>query len=266
VALKNIPDPGFADDEGSADPALREALAAWDAGRTDPAAEQRVLRALAGARLLVPVIAMRSVGARPLAAPGRPQPGPPGPEGETDESELSRDKTSEMAVPTLTAGGRRALPAFTSTAALARWREDARPVAVQLHQALQAVAHEEADTLVLDLAGPVTFQLTGPALRALAEGRTGTDPASDPAVAAALRTVLAAEPQVAGGHLAPGGADCDATLALTLTPDADAAATARRLASALASDGTLRSRLLRGLELALLPPGSTLPEGALYRR
>lgn len=247
VALKNIPDPGFADDEGSADPALREALAAWDAGRTDPAAEQRVLRALAGARLLVPVVAVLG-------------------ESATDESGLRRDKTSEMAVPTLTAGGRRALPAFTSTAALARWREDARPVAVQLHQALQAVAHEEADTLVLDLAGPVTFQLTGPALRALAEGRTATDPASDPAVAAALRTVLAAEPQIAGAHLAPGGEDSDATLALTLTPDADAAVTARRLASALASDGTLRSRLLRGLELALLPPGTTLPEGALYRR
>jgi hypothetical protein len=248
VALKNIPDPGFADDTGSADPALAGALTAWDADRTDPAAGRRVLEALAGARLLVPVVAVLG-------------------EVETDENGLRREKTSDMAVPTLTApGGRRALPAFTSTEALARWRADARPVAVPLHQALQALAHEGADTLVLDLAGPVTYQLTGPALRALAEGRTRTDPASDPEVAAALRALLAAEPQVAGAHLAPGGEQSDAVLALTLSDDADAAATARRLAGALAADETLRSRLLRGLELALLPSGTSLPPSALYRR
>lgn len=248
MALKNIPDPGFADDTGSADPALAEALTAWRADHEDPAAEQRVLEALAGARLLVPVVAVLG-------------------ESETDESGLRRDKTSDMAVPTLTApGGRRALPAFTSTAALARWRADARPVAVPLHQALQALANEKADTLLLDLAGPVTYQLTGVALRALAEGRTRTDPASDPAIATALRALLAAEPQVVGAHLTPGGEGCDATLALTLTPEADAAGTARRLAGALAADETLRSRLLRGLQLALLPPGTALPEGALYRR
>ncbi len=248
MALKNIPDPGFADDTGSADPALAAALTAWDADRTDPAAEQRVLECLAAARLLVPVVAVLG-------------------ESWTDESGLRHEKTSDMAVPTLTApGGRRALPAFTGTDALARWREDARPVAVPLQQALQALAHEGADTLVLDLAGPVTYQLTGPALRALAEGRTRTDPAADPAVAAALRTVLAAEPQIEGAYLAPGGEDCDATLALTMTPEADATAAVRRLAGALAADGTLRSRLLRGLELAVLPPGSSLPRGALYRR
>ncbi|MGH3311375.1 MAG: SseB family protein, partial [Streptomyces sp.] len=81
--------------------------------------------------------------------------------------------------------------------------------------------------------------------------------------------VLAAEPWVAGAHLAPGGADTDATLALALTPDADAAGPPtilRRLASALAADETLRSRLVRGLELALLPPGSVLPGDALYQR
>ncbi|MFC4496811.1 SseB family protein [Streptomyces ovatisporus] len=248
MALKNIPDPGFADDTGAADPALAEALAAWNAERTGPDAEQRVLRALQEARLLVPVVAVLG-------------------ESETDDAGLRREKTSDMAVPTLTApGGRRALPAFTSTAALSRWREDARPVAVRLHQALQALAHENADTLVLDLAGPVTYQLTGPALRALAEGRTRVRPARDPDVAAALRAVLAAEPDVAGAHLLPGGEDSDATLALALTPHADAAATARRLSSALAADETLRARLVRGLELALLPPGSALPDGALHLR
>lgn len=263
MALKKIPDPGFAADTGSADPALAEALAAWQAAEPgEPGAEQRVLEALAGARLLVPVVAVLGEGAPP---------GPQGKGGETDESAPRRDKTSEMAVPTLNSpGGRRALPAFTSTEALARWNAHARPVAVPLSQALRALAHEKADTLVLDLAGPVTYQLTGHPLRALADGRTSTDPTADPEVTAALRTLLAAEPDVAGAHLAPGGPASDATLAVTLTDAAADAGTAiaavRRLAGALASDESLRSRLVRGLELALLPPGSTLPEDALYRR
>ncbi|WP_070012482.1 SseB family protein, partial [Streptomyces abyssalis] len=200
MALKNIPDSGFPADTGAADPALTEALTAWQAAPGEPGAEERVLEALAGARLLVPVVAV--LGAT-----------------ETGTSGLRREKSSEMAVPTLTApGGRRALPAFTGTEAMARWNAEARPVAVPLRQALQALAHEKADTLVLDLAGPVTYQLTGPALRALAEGRTGAGPVSGPEVTSALRALLAAEPDVEGAHLVPGGpgSDADATLALTL--------------------------------------------------
>ncbi|MFI9310107.1 SseB family protein [Streptomyces triculaminicus] len=240
MALKNIPDPGFSDDDGSADPALTEALAAWAADRS---AEGRVLAALPGARLLVPVVAVL----------GEVETGPDG---------LRREKTSDMAVPTLQApDGRRALPAFTSTQSLARWRADARPVAVPLHQALQAAAHEKADTIVLDLAGPVTYPLTGPALLALAEGRTSADPLADPAVADALRGVLAAEPGVLRAHLAP-APEADGTLVLTLAPQAAAGEVVGRLARALAADEVLRARLVKGLEVALLPAGATVPAGA----
>lgn len=250
MALKNIPDSGFPDDDGSAAPELAEALAAWQADPSAPAADQRVLAALAGTRLLVPVVAVL----------GETETGPDG---------LRHEKTSDMAVPTLTApGGRRALPAFTSTEALARWREDARPVAVPVRQALQALAQEDADTLVLDLSGPVTYQVTGHALQALAG-----QPA-DPAVAEALRTVLAAEPRVRAAHLAPGDDTSDGTLALSLAHEGeqDAVFTAaarpvvQRLAQALAADETLRSRLVHGLNLALLPPDATLPSDLLYRR
>jgi hypothetical protein len=260
VPLKNIPEPAFAADDGSADPALARALAEWHGDPADPAAEQRVLHALTGARLLVPVVAV----------PG---------ETETDESGLRREKTSDMAVPTLTApGGRRALPAFTSTEALARWRPDARPVAVPLGQALHALAQEEADTLVLDLAGPVTYQLTGRALHALAGHALAGHgpPAADPAVTAALRSLLAAEPGAAGAHLTPGheaqpaggagGTDSDGTLAVVLAPGAAPAEVARRLSRALAADEVLRARLVNGLELALLPPGTALPEPAFFSR
>ncbi|MEV7471759.1 SseB family protein [Streptomyces kronopolitis] len=241
---KNIPDPGFADDDGSADPALTVALAAY---ARDRGAEPELLAALAGARVLVPVVAVL----------GEVETGPDG---------LRREKTSDMAVPTLQApDGRRALPAFTSMETLQRWRADARPVAVPLPQALLAAHHEQADTVVVDLAGPVTYQLTGPALRALAEGRTSADPLADPAVTNALRALLDAEPAVLLARLVP-SAETDATLALGLAPDADPAGAAQRLARAVADDEVLRARLVRGLDLALLPPGASDDEQPLFRR
>ncbi|MFH8571134.1 SseB family protein [Streptomyces sp. NPDC017993] len=241
---KNIPDPGFSDDDGSADPALAAALTAY---ATDRGAEPQLLSALAGARVLVPVVAVL----------GETETGPDG---------LRREKTSDMAVPTLQApDGRRALPAFTSMETLQRWRPDARPVAVPLQQALLAASHEKADTVVLDLAGPVTYQLTGAALRALAEGRTSADPLTDPAVADALRALLAAEPGVVVAHLAPSD-ETDATLALGLAPDAPTGEVAQRLAQSLADDEVLRERLVRGLDLALLPPGAGTAGEPLYRR
>ncbi|MFD9602222.1 SseB family protein [Streptomyces sp. NPDC059970] len=242
MALKNIPDPGYSDDDGTASPALTAALAAW---AEDRKAIGPVLEALKGARLLVPVVAVLG-------------------EVEEDEKGLRREKTSDMAVPTLQAGDRRALPAFTSTGSLARWDPQARPVAVPLHQALQAAAHEKADTVVLDLAGPVAFELTGSALLALAEGRTSADPLDDPAVTAAVRDAVAAEPAVLRAHLGPGRAD--GTLALVLAPDADPADAARRVAELLAADDVLRARLVRGLDLALLPADAATPGEALFTR
>ncbi|MGC9437153.1 SseB family protein [Streptomyces sp. WG5] len=243
MANKNIPDSGYSDDDGSADPRLSAALAAWAEDRT---ALPPVLEALRGARLLVPVVAVL------------------GEVEEGDEEELRREKTSDMAVPTLKAGGRTALPAFTSTDSLARWDPGARPVAVPVHQALQAAAHEKADTVVLDLAGPVPFELTGKVLLALAEGRTTTDPLADPAVTEAVRIAVAAEPAVLRAHLGPGRAD--GTLALLLDPGVDQARAARAVAERLAADETLRARLERGLDLALLPAGATPPGEPLYVR
>ncbi|GGM00626.1 hypothetical protein GCM10010129_50190 [Streptomyces fumigatiscleroticus] len=258
VANKNIPDPGFSDDDGSADPRLSAALAAWAEDRT---AVEPVLQALKGARLLVPVVAVLGE-VEEDGQEGREAPREGG--GGRRKGGLRREKTSDMAVPTLKAGARTALPAFTSTDALARWDPAARPVAVPLHQALQAAAHEKADTVVLDMAGPVPFELTGPALLALAEGRTTTDPLADPAVVEAVRGAVAAEPAVLRAHLGPGQAD--GTLALVLDPAAAPAEAARAVAGRLAADETLRARLVRGLDLALLPAGATPPGEPLYVR
>ncbi|MFR9674032.1 SseB family protein [Streptomyces sp. TR06-5] len=246
---KNIPDPGFTDDDGSPDPALSRALAAW---QHDPAAEESVLRALRGARLLVPVVAV-------LGETG------------TGANGLRRDKSSDMAVPTLSApGGRRALPAFTSTASLARWQPEARPVAVPLPQALSACAQEGADTLVIDMAGPVPYELTGSALRRLASGEAGGSgdggPVDDPDVLAALRAHLADDPDVLAAHLVPGSGETDGTLALLLSSGAEPAAVARRVAQRLAADEALRAVLVKGLDVAVMPPGSRLPARALFHR
>ncbi|MFJ1798384.1 SseB family protein [Streptomyces sp. NPDC088180] len=258
MELKNIPDPGFSDDDGSASPALTRALDAWSRDRS---AVGPVLAALRDARLLVPVVAVLG-------------------EVEEDSQEerealheggggrrgggLRREKTSDMAVPTLRAGERRALPAFTSTASLALWDPEARPVAVPLHQALQAAAHEKADTVVLDLAGPVAFELSGQALLALAENRTSTDPLQDPAVIEAVRETVAADPAVVRAHLGPGAAD--GTLALVLAPDAVPAEAGRRIAQALSASEVLRARLVSGLDLALLPAGTAMPGEPLFAR
>ncbi|WP_019066258.1 SseB family protein [Streptomyces hokutonensis] len=242
MANKNIPDSGYSDDDGSADPALSAALAAWAEDRT---AVDPVLAALKGARLLVPVVAVLG-------------------EVEVDENGLRREKTSDMAVPTLKAGGRTALPAFTSSDSLARWDPAARPVAVPLHQALQAAVHEKADTIVLDLAGPVSFELSGPALLALAEGRTSVDPLTDPAVAAAVRAALTDVRGVLRAYLGPGRGD--GTLALVFEPAAPHAAGIHAVARRLAAEETLRARLVRGLDLAVLPAGATPPGEPLYVR
>jgi hypothetical protein len=245
VALKNIPDPGFADDDGSAAPALAAALARYAEDRGTAAA---VVEALHGARLLVPVVAVL----------GEVETGPDG---------LRREKTSDMAVPTIQApDGRRALPAFTSTGTLARWRPDARPVAVPLRQALQALAHEGADTLLIDLAGPVTYELTGPALRAAAFGPGRRDPLDDPAVREALRAAVAAEPGVVRAHLTAGRQGGAGTLGLVLAPGADPSEAGRGVAAVLAADEVLRAALVQGLDLALLPPGAALPGEPLFTR
>lgn len=257
VALKNIPEPGFSEDDGSADPVLAGALAAY---AEDPAAEPAVLAALPGARLLVPVVAILGEVEEGPSEAGSGVAAPKAGGG------FRREKTSEMAVLTIeTPDGRRALPAFTSVESLARWRPDARPVAVPFPQALRAAAHEKADTLLIDLSGPAPYALSGPALRALAAGRDGVDPLADAAVRRAVRDVVAAEPGVVRAYLTRADT-ADGTLGLVLAPGAVVQDVARQMATALAADDVLRGGLVRGLELALLPGDARLAAEPIFVR
>jgi hypothetical protein len=285
VSGRNIPDPGFAADDGTAEPRLAAALAAYADDPGADGAQAGVLAALPGARLLVPVVAVPGETETGLDSPAARSASVEGGGGRRADGTAARsasveggggrragglrsEKTSEMAVPTIQApDGRRALPAFTSVESLARWRADARPVAVPLHQALQAVAHEQADTLLIDMAGPVTYALAGPALHALASGRDRLDPLTDPAVAEAVRNVVAAEPRVLRAHLVPSqGKKTDGMVGIVVDSTEELGAVARRVATALAADEALRARLVRGLDLALLHADVRVPGEPLFNR
>lgn len=230
---------GSAPDEGTADPSLARALAAWNSD-PQPEAEAGVQAALVSARLLVPIVPL------PPEAAGAEPTGP-----------------TEMSRPTLIGrDGRAAVPVFTSVSSMAAWRPDARPVPT-LGREVLAAATEAGQAVVLDVAGPVTYVLEDEVLALLATGvirlpdsdiiadaiasrpiEGGLSQVSElRSPAAGLReflgSVLAGEPLVAEAYLlAPeeGPAASDLAVGLVLSGDVTPAilvALVRRLAGAL---------------------------------
>jgi SseB protein N-terminal domain len=208
-------------DRGEPDPQVAAALTAFAAGR---GSEHAALTALAGARLLVPVVAIlaeaeaeAAAGAGAAAAggtqsPDRPAPGDAGGPGRP----LRREKASEMALPILIGSdGRRAVLAFTGLPSLAGWQPDARPVPVTARQVWQAGV-QEASAVVIDVAGPVPFAVDGARLAALAEGRPVPLPHEDPDLRALAEEALTSEPLISGLALRPGEGGTDLTVQVTL--------------------------------------------------
>ena len=150
--MRSIPDPGFPGDSGEAPAQVTAALAAYDA---DPDAQHAAtLHVLQDARLLVPVVAVLG-------------------EVEHDETGLAHDKSSDMATVLMRGrDGRTALLAFTGSEALRRWDPDARPVPVLAHRAAEAAVQDNAEALVVDVAGPVMFVVETDDLHELAQGHT----------------------------------------------------------------------------------------------
>lgn len=124
---------GFADDDGTADPGLRAALADFATSATHMSAAV-LLDALTRARLLVPVAAVA--------------------DSVTDEV-VAVEKDSHMrAVEFHASDGRTAVLAFTGTDSLALWDRAARPIPRQAHIVAQSVLQADHDALILDIAGP----------------------------------------------------------------------------------------------------------------
>jgi hypothetical protein len=225
----SIPQPQFPDDDGRADPRLSDALLGYAAGRVS---EHAVIEELYGTRLLIPIVAVLTEEAE--VAPGEPR----------------REKESEMALPTLIGSdGRRGVLGFTSLESLARWRADARPVAVHAQQACRAALDEQAHALVVDVAGPVPFAVDGFRLHLLAEGKPIPPPHEDPEVLAAIEAAFASEHGVTGVQVSE-GTGAELSVRFAITGDLDERATVQRVADRLA--GMLHGRTVGGIELGVV--------------
>jgi SseB protein N-terminal domain len=203
-----------AGDTGDADPGVTAALAAYASGE---ATELAALNALAASRLLVPVVAVL-----------------------TEAGGDGTEKETEMALPTLIGNdGRKAVIAFTGLDTIRRWRADARPVPVPAARLWPATAAEQADAVVIDVAGPVPLVVEGARLAALARGEQPPPPHADPDIRA---QVAAVTPDFT---LEPGPADADLTVTLKTTDLAAARAAAETIAARLAP------RLRRGIAVRI---------------
>jgi len=286
VCGKTVPDSGFSGDDGSAHREVTEALAAYRAGRLG---KSELVEALTNRRLMAAVVAT-VLGEEPVAASAGGEPAPrrgerepltggvedrsvaAGPSAEPGvarvgvEPRAGRAFPSEKAVEVMLitikgSDGRIALPAFTSLDALSRWKAGARPVPASTQRVCAGALSEGADLVVIDPAGPAMVELSGAVLWALAEGRAMPPLADDLAVIGAIRDATEDMTRAFSGTFLQPGADQSTDLVIQLVARAgadpaelrDAAA---ELASRLAADPIMRSRVDGGVQIAVVntPP------------
>src|SRR5580700_3037056 len=252
----------FRDDHGSAEPRVAAALAAFGSGQ---GSEHAALTALASSRLLVPIVAVAAGSDGEPPRPGQAQPdseqqspGHTRSDGERQSPGHTRpdggDSGAEMSLPTLVGrDGRRAIPAFTCSQALAMWRQQARPVPEPAAQVWRAAA-EDACAVIVDVAGPVPIAIDGARLAALADGRPVPLPHQDPDVLAAVRAAGANQPAITGLSAAAADDGSDLQINVTLADGCAAVAgqeAARRLGAEVMA--SLGGRLRRGIAVAVTP-------------
>jgi hypothetical protein len=255
----------FRDDHGSAEPRVAAALAAFGSGQ---GSEHAALTALASSRLLVPIVAVAAGSDGEPQSPGQARPDSEpqspghtrsdnGPQSPGHARPGGGDSGAEMSLPTLVGrDGRRAIPAFTCSQALAMWRQQARPVPEPAAQVWRAAA-EDACAVIVDVAGPVPIAIDGARLAALADGRPVPLPHQDPDVLAAVRTAGAGLPAITGLSVVAAGDGSDLQINVMLADGCAAVAgqeAARRLGAEIMA--SLGGRLRRGIAVAVTPaPG-----------
>ena len=252
----------FRDDHGSAEPRVAAALAAFGSGQ---GSEHAALTALASSRLLVPIVAVAAGSDGEPLRPGqaRSDNGPQspghtrsdnGPQSPGHSRPGGGDSGAEMSLPTLVGrDGRRAIPAFTCSQALAMWRQQARPVPEPAAQVWRAAA-EDACAVIVDVAGPVPIAIDGARLAALADGRPVPLPHQDPDVLAAVRAAGAGLPAIAGLSVVAADDGSDLQINVILADGCAAVAgqeAARRLGAEVIA--SLGGRLRRGIAVAVTP-------------
>lgn len=173
-------------DDGSADPALIDALLRFRAGGGSQA---EVVDAFRAARVLVPLIAEK------------------GDEG-TGPTGLMVDKTQELSIVTVAApDGRRVQPVFSSVDTMRNWDPAARPIPVEAIRVALSASSEQTDLIVLDPASETEFVLRRPAVWAIAQAQRWEPSHLSPEVFTALRESIAHELAVIDVSVAAGDPD-----------------------------------------------------------
>ena len=147
---KEIPESIFADDDGSADARLAQALLRFSHAKT-PLTD--VVDALAYARVLIPVLA--SGDKRVMGEHG------------VEKDEVATTGVVAVQMP----DGRAALPVFTDVDAMKAWNDAARPIPAEGPRAALAAIAEGWSSLVLN-PGMETVLVPRPAVWALGQGET----------------------------------------------------------------------------------------------
>ena len=175
-----------AGDDGSADPALLDALLRFRAG---DGSQAEVVDAFRSARVLIPLIAEK--GEEGVAPSG-----------------LAVDKTQELSIVTVAApDGRRVQPVFSSVEAMQRWDATARPIPVDAVRAALAASSEDTDLIVLDPTSDTEFVIRRPAVWAVAQGHAWEPSFLSPEVVGALQESVAHELAVIDVAVASGDPD-----------------------------------------------------------
>jgi len=182
----------FAADDGSAPVAYTEALAAFHSlpenAAERAAAHAVVVDAVRTSRFLIPLVA--EAGDEGLNAEG-----------------LRVDKTQELAVVHVEGpDGQTVLPVFSSVAAMADWRADARPVPADGLRVAASALLDNCDAVVIDATSDTEIVLRRPTLRAIAAQQPWTPPQADPQVEEQVGLAVSGDPRISAFTLATGDA------------------------------------------------------------
>lgn len=197
--FKEIPESAFADDDGTADARLAQALIRFSRGKA-PLVD--VVDALAYARILVPVVAK-------------------GEQREVGKHGLEQDTVASTGVVAVEApDGRMALPIFTDVDAMTRWKPEARPIPAEAPRAALAAVAEEWSLLVLN-PGMESVVIPRPAVWALGQGQPWRPSVSDGAVVSDVKQAIVAAVTTDDILLAVDaqpGRDAEVSVVVTLVP------------------------------------------------
>ncbi len=230
----SVPEPEFADDDGTLQPALGGVLAAYADGL---ASLRDVAVVLTSARLMTPLVAVLD-------------------EVEESPEGLRQEKSSHMAsVSLVSPDGRTGLLAFSSVQAMAAWDPHARGIPAFGAKVAAGALEQHADAVLLDVAGPVRVALEGALLRALGTGSPLPLPHADASVHAAVASAVEGVLGLADVVLeAPEpGEDPAPDLVVLVTPEpgVDAEALARAVAERLVAHPAVAAACPRGVAVGV---------------